>query len=198
MIIKSANYVSSFMKEEDIPSGDLPEFAFIGRSNVGKSSLINMLCNRKDLVKVSHTPGKTRMINFFLINEQFHFVDLPGYGFAKVSQQQRQSFEDMIFQYLGKREQLLCVFVLIDSRLEPQKLDLDFVNQLGERQIPFVIVFTKADKQGNSLTSRHVALFENEMMKSWEVLPQLIITSAVTRRGKDELLNFIEPLVSKA
>ena len=157
-----------------------------------------MLCNRKDLVKVSHTPGKTRMINFFLINDRFHFVDLPGYGFAKVSQQQRQSFEDMIFQYLGKREQLLCVFVLIDSRLEPQKLDLDFVNQLGERQIPFVIVFTKADKQGHSLTSKHVALFENEMMKSWEVMPQLIITSAVTRRGKDELLNFIEPLVSQA
>jgi len=186
------------MKEEDAPVGNVPEFAFIGRSNVGKSSLINMLCNRKDLVKVSHTPGKTRMINFFLINDQFHFVDLPGYGFAKVSQQQRQSFEDMIFQYLGKREQLLCVFVLIDSRLEPQKLDLDFVNQLGERQIPFVIVFTKADKQGNSLTSKHVALFENEMMKSWEVMPQLIITSAVTRRGKDELLSFIEPLVSPA
>ena len=125
MNIKSAKYNASFVKVEECPEGDIPEFAFIGRSNVGKSSLINMLCNRKDLVKVSHSPGKTRTINFFLINDQFHFVDLPGYGFAKVSQQQRKSFEKMIFSYLEKRKQLQCVFVLIDSRLEPQQNDLE-------------------------------------------------------------------------
>ena len=197
MIIKSATYTGSFVKQEDCPQGELAEFAFIGRSNVGKSSLINMLCNRKDLVKISNSPGKTRTINFFLINDQFNFIDLPGYGFAKVSQQQRQSFEKMIFDYLENRKQMQCVFVLIDSRLEPQKLDLDFLNKLGENQIPFVLVFTKADKQGHSLTSKHIAMFQKEMMKNWEALPSIIISSAVTKQGKEEVLKFCSKIVEQ-
>lgn len=191
MVIRSVNYVGSFSKEEDCPKEVVPEFAFIGRSNVGKSSLINMLCGKKDLVKVSQTPGKTRTINFFRVNDAMQFVDLPGYGYAKISQQERRRFEKMIFEYLAKRQQLQCVFVLIDSRHTPQQLDLDFVNRLGELQIPFALLFTKADKQGRSTTDKHIALFKKEMLKSWETLPQLFVTSAVTKLGREQLLVFI-------
>ncbi|MBX7142217.1 MAG: ribosome biogenesis GTP-binding protein YihA/YsxC [Chitinophagales bacterium] len=191
MVIRSVNYVGSFSKEEDCPKEVVPEFAFIGRSNVGKSSLINMLCGKKDLVKVSQTPGKTRTINFFRVNDAMQFVDLPGYGYAKISQQERRRFEKMIFEYLAKRQQLQCVFVLIDSRHTPQQLDLDFVNRLGELQIPFALLFTKADKQGRSTTDKHIALFKKEMLKSWETLPQLFVTSAVTKLGREQLLAFI-------
>lgn len=194
MIIRSVNYVGSFSKEEDCPKEVVPEFAFIGRSNVGKSSLINMLCGKKDLVKVSQTPGKTRTINFFRVNDAMQFVDLPGYGYAKISQQERRRFEKMIFEYLAKRQQLQCVFVLIDSRHTPQQLDLDFVNRLGELQIPFALLFTKADKQGRSTTDKHIALFKKEMLKSWETLPQLFVTSAVTKLGREQLLAFIEKI----
>lgn len=196
MIIRSAIYKGSYVKEEDCPKENIPEFAFIGRSNVGKSSLINMLCGKKDLVKVSNSPGKTRMINFFLINNQFHFVDLPGYGYAKVSQLQRKTFEKMIFGYLGKRMPLQVVFALIDSRHEPQLLDLDFINQLGERQIPFMLVFTKADKQRVSITQNHVALFHKEMMKTWEALPPTFITSAESKTGREEILKSIAQMVA--
>ncbi|MBS1658901.1 MAG: YihA family ribosome biogenesis GTP-binding protein [Bacteroidetes bacterium] len=198
MIIRSVNYVGSFSKEEDCPKEEIPEFAFIGRSNVGKSSLINMLCGKKDLVKVSQTPGKTRTINFFRVNDAMHFVDLPGYGYAKISQQERSRFEKMIFEYLAKRQQLQCVFVLIDSRHTPQQLDLDFVNRLGELQIPFALLFTKADKQGRSTTDKHIALFKKEMLKSWEALPQLFVTSAVTKLGREQLLAFIEKIAKRA
>lgn len=194
MIIRLVNYVGSFSKEEDCPKEVVPEFAFIGRSNVGKSSLINMLCGKKDLVKVSQTPGKTRTINFFRVNDAMQFVDLPGYGYAKISQQERRRFEKMIFEYLAKRQQLQCVFVLIDSRHTPQQLDLDFVNRLGELQIPFALLFTKADKQGRSTTDKHIALFKKEMLKSWETLPQLFVTSAVTKLGREQLLAFIEKI----
>ena len=195
MIIKSAIYQGSYVKEEDCPKENFPEFAFIGRSNVGKSSLINMLCGKKDLVKVSNSPGKTRTINFFLINDQFHFVDLPGYGYAKVSQLQRKGFEKMIFGYLGQRMPLQVVFVLIDSRHEPQRLDLDFINQLGKRHVPFMLLFTKADKQGISITQSHVALFHREMMKTWDALPPTFITSAETKVGKEEILKSVEQMV---
>lgn len=194
MIIRSVYYVGSFSKEEDCPKEVVPEFAFIGRSNVGKSSLINMLCGKKDLVKVSQTPGKTRTINFFRVNDAMQFVDLPGYGYAKISQQERRRFEKMIFEYLAKRQQLQCVFVLIDSRHTPQQLDLEFVNRLGELQIPFALLFTKADKQGRSTTDKHIALFKKEMLKSWETLPQLFVTSAVTKLGREQLLAFIEKI----
>lgn len=198
MVIRLVNYVGSFSKEEDCPKEEIPEFAFIGRSNVGKSSLINMLCGKKDLVKVSQTPGKTRTINFFRVNDAMHFVDLPGYGYAKISQQERSRFEKMIFEYLAKRQQLQCVFVLIDSRHTPQQLDLDFVNRLGELQIPFALLFTKADKQGRSTTDKHIALFKKEMLKSWEALPQLFVTSAVTKLGREQLLAFIEKIAKRA
>jgi GTP-binding protein len=196
VIIRSAEYKVSCVKEEDCPKGNVPEFAFIGRSNVGKSSLINLLCDKKDLVKVSNSPGKTRTINFFFINDQFHFVDLPGYGYAKVSRVQRYTFEKMIFDYLGKRMQLQVIFVLIDSRHKPQQLDLDFVNQLGERQIPFVLVFTKSDKQGIKHTKSNVDAFHRRLLETWETLPQTFITSAENRTGREEILDFVEQMVS--
>lgn len=157
-----------------------------------------MLCGKKDLVKVSNTPGKTRTINYFLVNEKLHFVDLPGYGFAKVSMQQRQQFEKMILDYLEKRRQLQCLFVLIDSRIRPQPLDLEFVNRLGEQQVPFAMLFTKADKQGRSATDKHIALFKKEMLKSWETLPQLFVTSAVTKLGREQLLAYIGKIAERA
>jgi GTP-binding protein len=198
MIIRSVKYTGSFAKEEDCPKEEIPEFAFIGRSNVGKSSLINMLCGKKDLVKVSQTPGKTRTINFFRVNDALHFVDLPGYGYAKISQQMRQRFEKLISDYLANRRQLDCVFVLIDSRHTPQQLDLDFVNRLGELQVPFSLLFTKADKQGRSATDKHIALFKKEMLKSWETLPQLFVTSAVTKLGREQLLAYIGKIAERA
>ncbi|HYV91073.1 MAG TPA: ribosome biogenesis GTP-binding protein YihA/YsxC [Chitinophagales bacterium] len=196
MIIKSAEYKVSCVKEEACPKENFPEFAFIGRSNVGKSSLINMLTDKKDLVKISNSPGKTRTINFFLINNQFHFVDLPGYGYAKVSHDQRKQFEQMIFDYLGKRMQLQVVFVLIDSRHQPQQLDLDFINDLGKRQIPFVLVFTKADKHGIETTNKNIVLLHDKMMVTWEMIPQTFITSAIDRTGREEILDFIEEIIS--
>lgn len=195
MIIKSATYERSFVKQEDCPKENIPEFAFIGRSNVGKSSLINMLSDKKDLVRISNSPGKTRTINFFLINHQFHFVDLPGYGYAKVGRSQRKQFEKMIFDYLGERMQLQVVFVLIDSRHRPQQLDLDFINQLGERQIPFVLVFTKADKLGVPATRKNAELFHAEMKNTWDTLPQTFITSAENKIGREEILDFVEQTV---
>ncbi|MEO5674479.1 MAG: ribosome biogenesis GTP-binding protein YihA/YsxC, partial [Chitinophagales bacterium] len=146
--------------------------------------------------KVSRSPGKTRTINFFLINESFHFVDLPGYGYAKISRTQRQMFEKMIFDYLGERMQLRLVFVLIDSRHSPQKLDVDFINQLGQRQIPFVIVFTKVDKPGMAAAKKNVELLHRQMMNTWETLPQTFLTSAETRIGRKEILNFAEEIIT--
>ena len=194
MIIKSAEYLISNTDWQKCPKPNLPEYAFIGRSNVGKSSLINMLANRDKLAKTSGTPGKTQLINHFLINEAWYIVDLPGYGFAKVSQSQRRSWEQMIENYLRKRENLVNVFVLIDSRHTPQKLDLEFVDQLGKWQVPFTLVFTKADKSTQLDTSRNVKGFLNKLKENWEFLPAHFVTSTVKKMGRDAILDLIEEL----
>lgn len=191
MEIRSAKYLISNPKVEGCPTPDKPEYAFIGRSNVGKSSLINMITNQTKLAKTSGTPGKTQLINHFLINHDWYMVDLPGYGFAKVSQKQRASWEKMISDYLKKRENLVCVFVLIDSRLKPQKLDLDFINQLGEWQIPFCLVFTKADKNTQRETAANVRRFIDKMKEEWEFIPQKFVTSTIKFHGRKEILNYI-------
>jgi len=173
---------------------DKPEYAFIGRSNVGKSSLINLLTSREKLAKTSGTPGKTQLINHFLINNQWYLVDLPGYGFAKVSQGQRKSWERMIEDYLRKRPNLMNVFVLIDSRHTPQKLDIEFINQLGEWNIPFQLVFTKADKNTQLETSRNTKAFLNKLRETWQFLPASYVTSTVKKSGRDQILAFIEEM----
>jgi GTP-binding protein len=194
MVIKSAEYLISSPDYEKCPAGDKPEYAFIGRSNVGKSSLINMLMNQQKLAKTSGTPGKTQLINHFLINKSWYIVDLPGYGFAKVSQSQRRNWEQMIENYLRKRSNLVNVFVLIDSRHTPQKLDLDFVNQLGKWEIPFQLVFTKADKTTQLETSRNVKAFLNKMRETWQFLPAHHVTSTVKKMGRDNILAFIDEM----
>lgn len=194
MVIKSAEYLISNPDWENCPVADKPEYAFIGRSNVGKSSLINMLMNQHKLAKTSGTPGKTQLINHFLINKAWYIVDLPGYGFAKVSQSQRRNWEQMIENYLRKRTNLMNVFVLIDSRHTPQKLDLDFVNQLGKWEIPFQLVFTKADKTTQLETSRNVKAFLNKMRETWQFLPAHHVTSTVKKMGRDNILAFIDEM----
>lgn len=192
MLIKSAEYVISSPDLTKCPPPDKPEFAFIGRSNVGKSSLINMLCDNQKLAKTSGTPGKTQMINHFIVNKQWYLVDLPGYGFAKVSQNARNRWEQMIENYLRKRENLTNVFILIDSRHSPQKLDIDFANQLGKWGIPFCLVFTKSDKETQKLVSANVRAFLDKLLEYWQFLPQHFVTSAVKKLGKDKILGFIE------
>lgn len=196
MIIKSANFIGSFPQLDKCPPAELPEFAFIGRSNVGKSSLINLLTNRNKLAKVSSTPGKTQLINIFLINEQWNLVDLPGYGYARTSQKNRGAWGTMIRKYLSGRETLQCTFVLIDSRLEPQKIDLEFINWLGQEGIPFVLVFTKADKSGANEVQRNIAAFKKAMLQSWDEVPQTFVTSASARTGQDTILSFIGEVVA--
>lgn len=195
MNIISANFIGSFVKLSQCPAPTLPEYAFIGRSNVGKSSLINMLTGRKALAKVSVTPGKTQTINHFLINNQWYLVDLPGYGYAKVSKTQRKAWEQFIQNYLVKRDNLQCVFLLIDSRIPPQQSDLEFANWLGERLIPFVIVFTKIDDK--KFTPKNIEVFKTAMLQTWETLPQMLMTSAEKKKGKEEMLNFIEAINAK-
>ena len=193
-IIYSA-YVISSPSVDMCPAPDRPEYAFIGRSNVGKSSLINMLCNKKEVAKVSSSPGKTQMINHFTITgsdkKNWYIVDLPGYGFAKVSQNQRKSWQKMIQDYIRKRENLVNLFTLVDSRHEPQKADLDFINQLGEWGIPFAIVFTKADKTTQRETAKNVDNFLTSLGETWESLPPHFVTSAVKHLGKKGILQFI-------
>ena len=191
MIIKSATFVVSNTKVSALPLPDMPEYAFIGRSNVGKSSLINMLVNVQGLAKTSQRPGKTQLINHFLINEKWYIVDLPGYGYAKVSKSSREKWEKFIRNYLTKRENLQCVFVLIDSRLEPQKIDLEFCCWMGEIQIPFALIFTKADKQSTVKTAQNVAAFKKALSGWFEEIPPSFVTSAEKGTGKDEVLNFI-------
>ncbi|WP_109694448.1 ribosome biogenesis GTP-binding protein YihA/YsxC [Chitinophaga deserti] len=194
MVIKSAEYLISNVDWEKCPPADKPEYAFIGRSNVGKSSLINLLTSRDKLAKTSGTPGKTQLINHFLINNQWYLVDLPGYGFAKVSQSQRKSWERMIEDYLRKRANLMNVFVLVDSRHSPQKIDIDFVNQLGEWNIPFQLVFTKADKSTQLETSRNTKAFLNKLRETWQFLPASYVTSTVKKTGRDQILAFIDEM----
>jgi GTP-binding protein len=191
MLITSAEYIVSSPDYTKCPPPDKPEYAFIGRSNVGKSSLINMLCNNQKLAKTSGTPGKTQLINHFLINKQWFIVDLPGYGFAKVSQSARRRWEQMIENYLRKRDNLVNVFVLIDSRHQPQKIDLEFVNQLGRWDVPFCLVFTKADKETQRTVSMNVKAFLNKMKETWQFLPRHFVTSAEKKMGRDEILQFI-------
>ncbi len=194
MIINSVTYIGSFNRNEQCPAPNMPEFAFIGRSNVGKSSLINMLCNRKDLARTSKQPGKTQMLNFFEVNENWRIVDLPGYGFAKVSKKQRSSWEKMIERYLVLRESLQCAFVLIDSRHELQKIDLEFMMWLGERAIPFAIVFTKIDKLRPNQRPKSLKRIKTEVLKYWHSLPDTFISSAEKGEGREEILEFIEKL----
>ncbi len=191
MDITQAEFVSSFTSENACPKDGRPEFAFIGRSNVGKSSLINMLTGKKGLAKVSGTPGKTQLINFFLINRQWYLVDLPGYGYARVSKDQQKTLSAMINGYLLKRSQLLQAFVLIDSNIPPTKIDLEFVNNLGGHGIPFALVFTKTDRLKPNELKRNIEAFFTEMRKSWETLPPHFITSAQYRGGKTEMLDYI-------
>ena len=191
MEITSAEYLISSPDYTKCPAPDKPEYAFIGRSNVGKSSVINMLCNNQKLAKTSGTPGKTQLINHFIINKSWFLVDLPGYGFAKVSQRDRRRWEQMIESYLRKRENLANIFVLIDSRHGPQKIDLDFVNQLGEWQVPFALIFTKADKETQRVVAANVKAFLDAMRKQWEFLPAHFVTSAVKKTGREKLLKFI-------
>ncbi|MBB5395831.1 ribosome biogenesis GTP-binding protein YihA/YsxC [Mucilaginibacter sp. AK015] len=194
MIIKSADFICSNTQISKLPPPLKPEYAFIGRSNVGKSSLINMLTQKKGLAKTSQTPGKTQLINHFLVNDNWYIVDLPGYGYAKVSKSKKADWNKFIQTYLDKRESLQCVMVLIDSRLEPQKIDLEFCSWLGEKGLPFVTVFTKADKQSSIKTDQNIARFRKALLGYFEEAPQHFITSAESMQGRDEVLAFISSI----
>lgn len=194
MEIRSAKYLISSPRVELCPPADKPEYAFIGRSNVGKSSLINMLTGQTKLAKTSGSPGKTQMINHFIVNNEWYLVDLPGYGYAKVSQKQRASFGKMIENYLTQRRNLVTVFVLIDSRHKPQQIDLDFLAQLGEWQVPFNIAFTKADKSTQREAAKNVRSFIDAMREEWEFIPRSFLTSAVKSLGRKEMLAYIDEL----
>ena len=198
MKIKQAEFIISNTDVRKCPAQEIPEYAFIGRSNVGKSSLINMLTQRKNLAKTSGKPGKTQLINHFRINENWFLVDLPGYGYAQVSKTKRQTFQQFIRDYFLQRKQLVCSFVLVDSRLAPQKPDLAFMQFLGENEIPFVIVFTKADKLSSSKLNRNIQIYNNTMTADvWESMPFYFVTSASTGTGRDELLDYIDNLNSE-
>jgi GTP-binding protein len=191
-------FKGSFPSIETLPKKDLPEFAFIGRSNVGKSSLINMICDHKDLAKTSSKPGKTQHIVRFSVDNQWFLVDLPGYGYAKVSKESREKFGRLIQDYILDRESLYCLFVLIDSRLEPQKIDLEFMEWLGVSGIPFCITFTKTDKLKPSELDINVKNYQEKLLETWEFLPDIFITSAEKKVGKDELLKFINNILKNA
>lgn len=192
MVITSAEFVISNSRVNKCPTTGLPEYAFIGRSNVGKSSLINMLTGRKGLAMTSQKPGKTQLINHFLINKDWYLVDLPGYGYARLSRDGRDGLRKMIEDYILERTELVCLFVLLDSRLEPQRIDLEFIEWLGEEGIPFALVFTKADKLSRGKLAANIAAYKERLLQQWEELPPLFITSAEARMGRDELLSYID------
>jgi len=194
MIVKSAEFICSNTQISKLPPPVKPEYAFIGRSNVGKSSLINMLVAKKGLAKTSQTPGKTQLINHFFINESWYIVDLPGYGYARASKTEKAKWDKFIHTYLDKRESLQCVMVLIDSRLEPQKIDLEFCNWLGEKGLSFVLVFTKADKQSSIKTDQNIAKFKKALLTTFEEAPHYFVTSSETHLGREELLAFIDEI----
>lgn len=196
MKITSAEFVISNTDVNKCPKTGLPEYAFIGRSNVGKSSLINMLTDNKKLAMTSSTPGKTLLINHFLINKQWYLVDLPGYGYANRSKKGVADIQRVIGSYLEKRMEMTCLFVLIDSRLEPQKIDVDFMNWLGENQVPFAIVFTKADKQSKSRTESNIKIYLEKLKEQWEELPPHFVTSSLSGIGKIEMLAYIDSINS--
>ena len=197
MKIESARFIISSPNVKECPKPDKPEFAFIGRSNVGKSSLINYLCGRKNLAKTSGTPGKTQLINHFLIDENWYLVDLPGYGYAKVSKTKREKWDAMTRKYLLERINLVVVFILIDLRIPPQKSDLSFMEFLGEKMIPFVMVFTKCDGLSKVKLDKQIAQYRREMLKNWHEIPQYFVTSATKKLGREELLSFIQENLSK-
>lgn len=192
MVITSAEFVISNSRVNKCPTTGLPEYAFIGRSNVGKSSLINMLTGRKGLAMTSQKPGKTQLINHFLINKDWYLVDLPGYGYARLSRDGRDGLRKMIEDYILERTELVCLFVLLDSRLEPQRIDLEFIEWLGEEGIPFALVFTKVDKLSKGKLAANIASYKERLLQQWEELPPLFITSSEARLGRDELLSYID------
>ena len=194
MDITKSKFVISNTDVDLCPKTKIPEYAFIGRSNVGKSSLINMLATRKKLAMTSSHPGKTKLINHFLMNEAWHLVDLPGYGYAKEGKSCRQSFGRIITDYILNREQLTCLFVLIDVRHKPQKVDLEFINWLGEENIPMVIVFTKSDKLPKATVAKNLEVYKETLLEMWDELPPLFLTSSTKRQGKDEVLAYIESI----
>lgn len=194
MEIQSARFLVSSSKVEQCPSSRIPEYAFIGRSNVGKSSLINYITGVKKLAQVSSTPGKTKLINHFIVNEKWHLVDLPGYGYAKTSKKDRSIFSDLIKSYILTRESLTMLFVLLDSRLIPQKIDLEFMRYLASEGIPFGIVFTKADKVGLNQTNSNIALYKRTLLEEWEELPPIFLSSSEKKWGGDELLQYIDQI----
>lgn len=197
MEIKEARFVISNSKAEHCPAPKLPEYAFIGRSNVGKSSLINMLCRHKQLAKVSGTPGKTQLINHFLINQNWFLVDLPGYGYAKVAKTIKSEFGKIITDYIEHRPNLECLFVLIDIRHEPQKIDLEFFRYLGKKGIPFTIIFTKADKLKPGAVENHVKGYSEALLQEWDELPKMLVSSSLHMSGREEILNYIESLMEQ-
>ena len=192
MKIKSAEFVISNTDYKLCPKETHPEYAFIGRSNVGKSSLINALVNRKNLAKTSGKPGKTQLINHFKINESWFLVDLPGYGYASTSKTNREMFKDIINKYLLNRKNLICLFVLLDIRHNPQSIDLEFMERMGQEEIPFVMVFTKSDKISQTQINKNIKLYKTEMLKQWEYLSEIFITSSENKNGISEILKFIE------
>lgn len=195
MKINSAEFVISNSDVSKCPKDPLPEYAFIGRSNVGKSSLINMITNHKNLAKTSSKPGKTQLINHFKINNNWFLVDLPGYGYAKVSKKTKDTFQQFITDYFEKREQLVCAFVLIDIRLEAQKIDLEFINFLGESEIPFCLIFTKADKIGKTKVLNHIAAYKKQLLANdWVEMPPFFVSSSLEGTGKNEILDYIEQI----
>ncbi|MBJ6366473.1 ribosome biogenesis GTP-binding protein YihA/YsxC [Snuella sedimenti] len=194
MHIKSAEFVMSNSDVAKCPKAPLPEYAFIGRSNVGKSSLINMLTNKKSLAKTSGRPGKTQLINHFLINKNWYLVDLPGYGYARVSKSSKKTFQKFITQYFSFRQQLVTAFVLVDIRHTPQPIDLEFMQWLGENGIPFSIIFTKADKLKPNAIENHIEVYKNILLETWEEMPNHFVTSSSKNIGKDEVLKYIDEL----
>lgn len=197
MQIKTAEYLMSNDDYRKCVKPDKPEFAFIGRSNVGKSSLINMLTSNSKLAKTSASPGKTQKINHFVINNQWYLVDLPGYGYAKVSKSQRAVFRKMIDDYILNRRNLVNLFVLIDCRHEPQDIDVEFINWLGESRVPFTIIFTKADKIGPNVLKAKVEAYKEHLLQMWETLPDMLVSSAVSKMGQEEILNYIEKIIKE-
>ena len=196
MQIKTAQYLMSNDDFRKCPKPDMPEFAFIGRSNVGKSSLINMLTSNSKLAKTSASPGKTQKINHFVINNSWYLVDLPGYGYAKVSKSQREVFRKMIEGYILNRQNLVNFFVLVDCRLEPQQIDVEFINWLGANRVPFTIIFTKSDKIGTNVLASKIDAYKEHLLQTWETLPDILVSSAVSKMGQDEILDYIQNIIN--
>ena len=192
--VKDAQFLGSFARTEACPESNIPEYAFIGRSNVGKSSLVNMITGRKALAKVSRTPGKTQLLNFFKINNQWNLVDLPGYGYARLAKTKRAEFSKMIKHYLKNREQLTCLFVLIDGSIGPQELDMEFLKFLGQESVPYSIIYTKTDKETQNIVIKNIQAIKKRLLQDWSDLPLQFATSATKRRGGNELLDYIEQL----